>query len=137
MRIERYKKLKRIFCSYGKNKAQLRVLFPPCMQSVDYSRVVVKSSHCNGVETQIVSYISDKERIEREVLLVDRVYDFFADERDEELAKLIDVRFRRGRPMWDASNECAVSERQAIRWMHKAYNKAEEIAVELNILSSN
>jgi hypothetical protein len=134
MIIEHYKKLKRIFCSYGKNKAQLRVLFPPCMQGVDYSKVVVKSSHCNGVGNQIISYISDKDRIEREVLLVDRVYNFFADERDEDLAKLIDVRFRRGKTMWNACNECAVSERQAIRWMHRAYAKAEEIAVELKIL---
>lgn len=134
MKIERYRRLKKIFYSYGKNKAQLRILFPPCMQGVDYSKVVVKSSPGNGVENQITAYISDKERIEREVLLVDRVYDFFADERDEELAKLIDTRFRRGKPMWNASNECAVSERQAIRWMHRAYAKAEEIAVELKIL---
>jgi hypothetical protein len=128
--------LKKIFYSYGKNKAQLRVLFPPCcLQGVDYSKVVVKSSPGNGVENSIVSYLLDKERLEREVQLVDRVYDFFADERDEELATLIDVRFRRGKPLWKASTEQCVSERQAIRWMHKAYAKAEEIAVEMGILS--
>lgn len=135
MRNERYRKLKKIFYNYGKNMAQLRILFPPCMQGVDYTRIVVKSGISeNGIENTIVSYISDKERLQREVSLVDRVHDFFADERDEELANLIDTRFRRGKPLWTASAECCVSERQAIRWLNKAYKKAEEIALELNLI---
>ena len=135
MTIDRYKKLKRIFNSYRKNKAQLRILFPPCMQGLDYSKIRVKSSNAGThIEDTVVSYLADKERLEREVELVDRVYYFFADERDEDLALLIDARFRCGKPMWNASNECCVSERQAIRWMHKAYAKAEEVARELNIL---
>lgn len=135
MRTERYKKLKRIFNNYGKNKAQLRILFPPCMQGINYSNIRVKSSNSdNSVEDTVVSYLADKGKIEKEIELVDRVHDFFADERDEELANLIDTRFRRGKPLWTASVECCVSERQAIRWMHKAYAKAEEIAIELNLI---
>jgi hypothetical protein len=88
----------------------------------------------NANEQIIISYLIDKERIAREIEVVDKVHDYFADDRDTELAELIDMRYRKGLPHWKASNGCFVSDRQGLRWLERAYEKAEEIASRFGII---
>ncbi len=134
MTEERLKEIKRIFNSYGNNVAQLRQLELPVVNGVSYDKVAVKTDKSkNSVEQLMITYLIDKERLEKEIALVDRVYEHFADDRDIELAELIDIRFRQGKYHWQAVNGVYISDRQGLRWLEKAYSKAEEIANDINL----
>lgn len=134
MTKERLREIKRIFNSYGRNRALLRQLDAPGIQGVSYDKIAVKTDKSkNTAEQLIITYLLDKEKLERELALVDKVYEYFADDRDIELADLIDIRFRQGKWHWQAANGVFISDRQGIRWLEKAYEKAEEIAVQLHI----
>lgn len=135
MKENRLNEIKRIFNSYVRNLSQLRQLTCPAIQGVAYDKVAVKTDKTqNSFEQLIITYLVDKEKLEKEILLVDRVYEHFADDRDVELAKLIDIRFRQGKKHWQAVNGVYISDRQGLRWLDKAYAKAEELSVEMNIL---
>ena len=134
MTEERLKTIKRIFCHYRQNKAQLKQLERPTIKSVAYDKISVQTDNSkNTTEQLIITYLIDKEKLEKEIALVDRVYEHFADDRDVELAELINIRFRRGKPHWVAANGVYISDRQALRWLEKAYVKAEEVALQMHI----
>ena len=134
MTEERLKTIRKIFNSYGRNKAQLRQLSLPGLSAVAYDQPAIMTDKSkNTAEQLILTYLIDKAQLQREIELVDKVYEHFADERDEELAELIDIRFRQGRKHWQASNEVYISDRQALHWLEKAYAKAEEVAEMLHI----
>ena len=135
MTEERLKEIKRIFNSYGYNVAQMEQLDRPCIKGVSYDKIAVMTDKSrNTVEQLMITYLIDKEKLEKEIALVDRVYEHFADDRDVELAELIDLRFRQGKKHWMAANGVYISERQALRWLERAYVKAEEIGIQLHIL---
>jgi hypothetical protein len=135
MEKDKMRKIKRIFSSYKTNLLRLRQLIPPSIQGVAYDKVVVQTTKSNNANEQsIIVYLIQKEELEREIELVNKVYEYFADERDEELAHLIDVRFRQGKKHWQSANACYISDRQGIRWLERAYEKAEDIGRELHIL---
>ena len=91
MTEERLKEIKRIFNSYGHNVAQLGQLELPGIKGVSYDKIAVMTDKSrNTVEQLMITYLIDKEKLEKEIALVDRVYEHFADDRDEELAKLIE-----------------------------------------------
>ena len=130
----RLKELRRIFSSYTKNKMQLRQLTAPTLSAVAYDKLAIMTDKSrNSPEQLMLTYLIDKDTLSREIELVDKVYEHFADERDEELAALIDVRFRNGKKHWQAANAVYISDRQALHWLEKAYAKAEEVAEELHI----
>ena len=132
---ERLKEIKRIFNSYGRNTAQLGQLALPGIKGVAYDKIAVMTDKgSNAVEQLIFTYLIDKERLEKEIALVDKVYEYFFDDRDVELAELIDIRFRHGKPHWVAANGVYISDRQALRWLEKAYAKAEEIGLQMHLL---
>lgn len=134
MTEERLKGIKRIFNIYGHNVAQLRQLETPGVKGVSYDKIAVKTDKSrNTVEQLVIAYLIDKEKLEKEIALVDSVYEYFADDRDVELAELIDIRFRQGKPHWAAANGVYISDRQALRWLEKAYAKAEEIGKQMHI----
>lgn len=134
MTEERLKEIKRIFNSYGHNVAQLGQLELPGVKGVSYDKIAVMTDKSrNTVEQLMITYLIDKEKLEKEIALVDRVYEHFADDRDVELAELIDIRFRQGKPHWEAANGVYISDRQALRWLEKAYAKAEEIGMQMHI----
>ena len=134
MTEQRLREIKRIFNSYLRNISQLRQLERPGLNGVAYDKIsVVTDKSKNTVEQLIITYLIDKEKLEREIAVVDKVYEHFADDRDEELATLIDMRFRRGNPHWKAANGCYISDRQGLRWLERAYAKAEEIGEKLHI----
>ena len=134
MRDNRLKEIKRIFNSYRHNVAQLRQLEIPSIKGIAYDKIAVTSDKsANVVEQLMITYLIDKETIEKEILLVDSVYEHFADDRDMDLAELIDIRFRQGKPHWAAANGVYISDRQALRWLEKAYAKAEEIGLQMHI----
>lgn len=135
MTDERRKAIKRIFIRYRQNATQLRQLERPGIKAVAYDKVaVVANKSSNSVEQLMITYLIDREKLEREIALVDRIYEYYADDRDVELAELIDARFRNGKLHWKAANGCYISERQGLRWLDKAYHKAEEFAVKMGIL---
>ena len=106
----------------------------PDVKGVSYDKIAIMTDKSrNSVEQLMITYLIDKEKIQREISLVDRVYDHFADDRDEELAKLIDLRFRHGSKHWKAANGVYISDRQALRWLERAYEKAEEIGLQMQI----
>lgn len=134
MTEERLKEIKRIFNSYGHNVAQLGQLESPGVKGVSYDKIAVMTDKSrNTVEQLMITYLIDKEKLEKEIALVDRVYEHFADDRDVELAKLIDLRFRRGKKHWQASNGVYISDRQGLNWLKKAYEKAEIIGIQMHI----
>ena len=134
MTEERLKEIKRIFNTYGHNVAQLGQLVPPGVKGVSYDKIAVMTDKSrNTVEQLMITYLIDKEKLEKEIALVDRVYEHFADDRDVELAELINIRFRLGNPHWAAANGVYISDRQALRWLEKAYAKAEEIGMQMHI----
>ena len=134
MTEERLKEIKRIFNSYGHNVAQLGQLESPGVKGVSYDKIAVMTDKSrNTVEKLMITYLIDKEKLEKEIALVDRVYEHFADDRDVELAKLIDLRFRRGKKHWQASNGVYISDRQGLNWLKKAYEKAEFIGIQMHI----
>lgn len=134
MTEERLKEIKRIFGHYGQNRTQLRQLERPGIKGVSYDKIAVQTDKSqNTVEQLMITYLIDREKIEKEIALVDKVYEFFADDRDSELATLIDIRFRKGKKHWQAVNGVYISDRQGLRWLEKAYLKAEEIAIEMHI----
>lgn len=134
MTDERLKEIKRIFNTYQRNVSQLRQLRLPTLQGVAYDKVAVKTDKSkNSVEQLMITYLIDKEKLEKEIALVDRVYEHFADDRDEELAELIDIRFRRGKKHWQAANGVYISDRQGFRWLEKAYVKAEEFGLKMGL----
>ena len=134
MKEERLKEIKRIFGHYGQNLAELRQLDAPDVKSVSYDKIAVKTDKSrNTVEQLVIAYLIDKERLEKEIALVDRVYEHFADDRDEELAKLIDLRFRQGKKHWQAANGVYISDRQGLNWLKKAYEKAEIFGIQMHI----
>lgn len=131
----RLKEIKRIFTSYGQNLAQLGQLELPSVKGVSYDKIAVMTDNSkNAVEQLMITYLIDKEKLEKEIALVDRVYSYFADDRDVELAELIDMRFRKGKYHWQATNGVYISDRQGLRWLEKAYSKAEEFAIQMHIL---
>ncbi len=131
----RLKEIKRIFNSYGQNLAQLGQLELPGVKGVSYDKIAVMTDNSkNAVEQLMITYLIDKEKLEKEIALVDKVYLYFADERDVELAELIDMRFRKGKYHWQATNGVYISDRQGLRWLEKAYKKAEEFAIQMHIL---
>ena len=130
----RLREIKRIFARYRINKSQLKQIELPGINGTSYDKIAVKTDKSkNNVEQLVITYLIEKEKIERELALVDMVYSFFADDRDEELAHLIDIRFREGRPHWKAVNDCFISDRQGLRWLEKAYSKADEFGEKLHI----
>ncbi len=134
MTEERLKEIKRIFNSYGHNVAQLGQLERPGVKGVSYDKIAVMTDKSrNTVEQLTITYLIDKEKLEKEIALVDRVYDHFADDRDEELARLIDLRFRKGKKHWQASVGVFISDRQGLNWLKKAYEKADEIALQMHL----
>ena len=134
MNEERLNKIKKIFRNYKQNVVKLRNLVPPSIKGVEYDKVVVQTSKSNNaIEQMMIVYLIQKEEIERDVELVNKVYEYFADERDEELAHLIDLRFRQGRKHWKSVNSCYISERQGQRWLNKAYSKANDVGQQLHI----
>ncbi|MBO5480159.1 MAG: hypothetical protein J6A63_03100 [Clostridia bacterium] len=134
MTEERLKEIKRIFNSYGHNVAHLGQLELPGIKGVSYDKIAVMTDKSrNTVEQLMITYLINKEKLEKEIALVDRVYEHFADDRDVELAELIDIRFRQGKPHWAAANGVYISDRQALRWLEKAYAKAEEIGMQMHI----
>lgn len=134
MTEERLKEIKRIFNSYGDNITKLRQLEIPGTQNGSYDKISVMTDKSrNTVEQLMITYLIDKENLEKEIALVDRVYEHFADDRDAELAELIDIRFRQGKPHWAAANGVYISDRQALRWLEKAYAKAEEIGMQMRV----
>lgn len=132
-----FREIKDIFNRYKKN---IQIIEQEChntVKGVDYSKVYIPSDKSvNHVEQLMIMYLINTEKAEREVRLVDLVYDYFSSDRDIELARLIDLRFRQGKPNWLAANGVYISERQAIRWLKKAYEKAFEIGREMNIFES-
>ena len=134
MTESRLHEIKRIFARYRINKSQLKQIELPGINGTSYDKIAVKTDKSkNNVEQLVITYLIEKEKIERELALVDMVYSFFADDRDEELAHLIDMRFRCGNPHWKAANGCYISDRQGLRWLERAYAKAEEIGEKLHI----
>lgn len=130
----RLKEIRRIFNHYTRNKARLKALSLPGLSAIAYDKpAIMTDKSVNVEEERLIDYLAEKERLEKELALVDRVYEHFADERDEELAVLIDVRFRKGKKHWQAANAVYVSDRQALHWLEKAYAKAEKVADELHI----
>ena len=131
---DRLRKIKKIFVSYKENLVKLKQLLPPSLKGVDYNKVVVQTTKSNNANEQmLIIYLIQKEELEREIELVNKVYEYFADERDAELAHLIDVRFRQGKKHWQAVNNCFISERQGIRWLEMAYAKADDIGRQMHI----
>ena len=134
MTEERLQEIRKIFERYNKNKSEYRQLVVPTISGVSYDKIaVVTDKSKNPTEQMIINYLIDKERITREIELVDKTYDFFADERNIEFAKLIDSRFRLGKHHWQAVNDCYISDRQGLRWLDRVYEKAEEIGERLHI----
>ena len=135
MTEERLKAIKRIFTRYRQNATQLKQLERPGLKAVAYDKVaVVTDKSSNSVEQLMITYLIDREKLEKEIALVDRIYEYYADDRDVELAELIDARFRNGNLHWKAANSCYISDRQGLRWLDKAYHKAEEFAAKMGIL---
>lgn len=131
MTEERVKKIKRIFNSYVLNKSLLSQVEFPTIKGVAFDNISVKGDKSkNTSEQMVIKYLVDKEKLIQEIKLVDDVYEYFADDRDIELAHLIDFRFRQGNYHWKASNDCYISERQGIRWLEKAYEKADKLLEE-------
>ena len=81
----------------------------------------------------MVAYLQQKQRLEQEIALVDRLYEYYADERNEELAKLIDLRFRQGKFHYQAVSSLYVSDRQGFRLLDEAYKKAIGLAEQLQM----
>lgn len=134
MTEEHLREIKRIFGQYKQNITQLKQLTLPSIRGVSYDNIAVQTDKSKNVAEQLmITYLIDKERLEKEIALVDRVHAYFADDRDPELASLIDIRFRQGKYHWQAVNETYVSDRQGLRWLEKAYKKAEEIGLQLHI----
>ena len=130
-------KIRRIFELYRMNKSMLAQVELPGINGTAYGGVSVKTDKSkNTVEQLVITYLIEKEKLEKEVALVDMVYNFYADDRDTELATLIDLRFRRGTPHWKASNGVYISDRQGLRWLEKAYAKAEEFCDKLHIFEA-
>lgn len=135
MTKERMEKIKKIFQNYSKNVTALNQLERPGINGPTYGPFAGRSdSRRNGVEQMVIAYLIDKEKIEKEIAVVDKTYSFFADDRDVELASLIDLRYRKGCYHWQAVDGVYISDRQGIRWLEKAYEKAEEIALQLHII---
>ena len=133
----RLREIKPIFSRYRFNKSQLGQIESPSLNGTAYDKIAVKTDKSkNSVEQLVITYLIEKEKLEKEIALVDTVYCFFADDRDEELATLIDMRFRQGNPHWKAANGCYISDRQGLRWLEKAYEKAEEFGERLHIFSA-
>ncbi len=134
MMEERLKEIKRIFKNYERNVAHLRQIERPSITGISYDKIAVKTDKSrNSVEQLMITYLIDKEKLEKEIALVDKVYEHFADDRDEELARLIDLRFRQGKKHWQATNGVYISDRQGLNWLKKAYEKAEIFAIQMHI----
>lgn len=134
MKDERIKEIRGIFERYRKNMREYEQLVLPTLKGVNYDKIAVQTDKSNNANEQLlINFLIDKEGIEKEIQLVDKVHDFYADDRDIELAHLIDIRFRHGKKHWQAVNEVYVSDRQGIRWLERAYEKAEEIGIALHI----
>lgn len=135
MKEESLREIKEIFRRYRQNKQQLAGLCAPELQAVAYDKIAVKTDKSvNAQEERMLAYLQKKQRLEKEIALVDRLYDYYADERNEELAKLIDLRFRQGKYHWQAVSVLYVSDRQGFRLLDEAYKKAVSIAVQLHVL---
>lgn len=134
MTEERLKEIKRIFNGYVNNVAKLKQLELPGVNGVSYDKIsVMPDKSRNTAEQLMITYLIDKEKLEKEISLVDSVYKYFADDRDVELAELIDIRFRKGKYHWQAVNGVYISDRQGIRWLERAYAKAEEIGLQMHV----
>ena len=134
MTKERLKTIKRIFRSYQRNKSQLRQLVRPGLTGITYDKIVIKADASKNVpEQMIMTYLIDKDKLEREIRLVDVVYDWYADDRDRDIAALIDIRFRAGQYHHKATCGVYVSDRQGYRWLDEVYKKANELGERLKI----
>lgn len=134
MQEERLREIKEIFRRYRQNKQQLAGLSMPSLQAVAYDKIAVKTDKSvNAQEERMVAYLQQKQRLEQEIALVDRLYEYYADERNEELAKLIDLRFRQGKFHYQAVSSLYVSDRQGFRLLDEAYKKAIGLAEQLQM----
>lgn len=126
--------IKRCFARYRKNKALLKQIGVPGESGVAYDKPLITSDKSqNSAEQMVMTFLIKREPIEREIQFVDAVYNWYADERDKEIAALIDHRFRKGESHRKASSRVYICERQGFRWLDEVYVRAEIIGEKLNI----
>lgn len=133
---DKRKYVKQSFQMYLNNKRRLEALNIPGLGGVDYSRAAIGHSEANGVETQVVKYLDEKNALEKRVELVKRTIEHFKVEcaaKGKGHYKYICARWLRRMSYRRAAIECEIPERTAGFWIEEIYTIAEAIAETYNL----
>ncbi len=134
---ERLTYIKRCFARYRKNKAMLKQIAVPGTSGIAYDKPSVTTDKSqNSAEQMIMTFLIKREPLETEIAFVDAVYNWYADERNAEIAALIDHRFRKGESHRQASDSVYICERQGFRWLDEVYSRAEIIGEKMHVFDS-
>lgn len=104
---ERLTYIKRCFARYRKNKAMLKQIAVPGTSGIAYDKPSVTTDKSqNSAEQMIMTFLIKREPLETEIAFVDAVYNWYADERNAEIAALIDHRSVKARATVRQATAC-------------------------------
>ena len=127
---ERY--VKQAFKNYKENKKQLRSISFDGVKTVDYSRPKVSESTFQGRENALIGYLNKKEKIERQIMIVERTIWYYELDGGEK-AKYIRFRWIKGYPLYRVAMECYIANGTAVTWGKEILSTAARVADLFNL----
>lgn len=107
--------VKQAFKNYKENKKRLKSLSFGNVKAVDYSRQKVSESTFQGRENALIGYLNEKEKIERQITIVDKTIWYYELDGGEK-ANYIRFRWVKGYPLYRVAMECYIANGTAVKW---------------------
>lgn len=133
MKNDNFKEIGKIFRSYKDNKKKLETDYKiPVPSGVRYDKISVKKDpSINSVEKMTVEYIAERERLFKEVFIVDEVLNYFKLEGHGRERFIYS--FLINRCSWvKAEIDCHVSRTTLCYWRRDVFEKATTVASWIN-----
>lgn len=116
-----------VFDQYKSNKEKLKTLSFDPLRAIDYSKQTTNRQNGKGCETALAAFLDDKQKIEKQVELFNRVLEYFRME-GQGKDQYIESRYINRRKLYQISMDLYVSDRSLIRWDKEIKSVAERCA---------
>ena len=129
---EKEKYIKKAFACYRSNKKRLMETTFDGLRGTDFERVRTANGAPKGQENALVVFLDDKQNLEKQIELVERVLEYFKIDgsgKDD----YIKARYFDGRFVYQIAMDLYTSDRTLLRWEKEIRRTAERIAEIYNL----
>lgn len=126
------KYIKTAFKRYKENKRLFREISFDGVRGIDYTKGNTGKGARTGQENALVSYLDKKQRIEKEIALVERVLWFYELDENPKHGYII-ARWVKGKPAYRAAMDCYICESTGHLWAKEIFATASRVADLFNL----